>query len=202
MPAIPTPATVLTYWFGTYRDDAATAQAQRTLWWSKDSAVDATIRNRFAALVLAAAFGKHDDWARDPLGRLALIVLFDQFPRNMYRESPRAFAFDSLARQLALEGIATAASQALRPIERVFTYLPLEHAEDLALQDRSVALFSALASAVPATDRPLFEGYVDFAERHRAIIRRFGRFPHRNRVLGRPSTLEEVAFLEQPGSSF
>ena len=193
---------ILEFWFGTDPDDDATAKAQGKLWWAKNPAVDGEIRTRFGATVQAAAFGGCADWAATPRGRLALIILFDQFPRNMHRNSPRAFAYDSEARRLALEGIAARADQALRPIERVFCYLPLEHSEDLAHQDQCVALYVALAAGVPPALRATFAGYVDFAERHRAIIRRFGRFPHRNAALGRTSTAEEIAFLKEPGSSF
>jgi uncharacterized protein (DUF924 family) len=196
------PADIITFWFGSNADDAATAQAQAKLWWSKDPAVDAEIRARFAAPLQAAAFGRHDHWAATPQGRLALIILFDQFPRNMHRGSARAFSYDGLARRLALEGMAAGADRQLRPIERVFCYLPLEHSEDLSHQDRCVALYQALAADVAPELRSTFTGYVDFAERHRAIIRRFGRFPHRNAALGRVSTAEEIEFLKQPGSSF
>lgn len=196
------PSAILTYWFGPHADDGATAQAQGRLWWSKDPAVDAEIQRRYAPLVQAAAFGKYDGWAATPQGRLALILLFDQFPRNLYRGSPRAFAYDNLARRLALDGLAAGIDRALRPIERVFFYLPLEHAEDSALQARSVALFTALATGVPAAWQATFAGYVDFAQRHRDIIQRFGRFPHRNAALGRRPTPEESAFLLGPGSSF
>lgn len=202
MPETVTPAVILDFWFGQQTADAATAQAQRKLWWSKDAAVDAGMRTRFGALVGAAAQGAHDDWALDPHGRLALILLFDQFPRNIHRDTPQAFAHDARALELALAGIAAGADQALRPIERVFCYLPLEHAESMDMQDRSVALFTALAAGVAESDRETFSGYVDYALRHREVIARFGRFPHRNRILGRVSTPEEIAFLKQPGSSF
>lgn len=195
-------ASVLAYWFGTQAGDAAAAQAQRKLWWSKDAAVDADIRERFGALVQAAADGAHHDWALTPHGRLALIVLFDQFPRNIHRDTPQAFAFDARALQLALDGIADGADRQLRPIERVFCYLPLEHAESPAMQERSVALFSALAAEVPDSDQDTFKGFMDYAVRHREVIVRFGRFPHRNRILGRVSTAAEMEFLKQPGSSF
>lgn len=197
-----TPATVLEFWFGNAGDDTATAQAQQKLWWSKNAEVDADIRNRFAALVETAASGKLDDWAQDARSRLALILLFDQFPRNMYRDTPRAFSYDPLARELALAGIAGGADRKLRAIERVFFYLPLEHAESPELQERCVALFTALAAGVPEADRKTFKGYADYAVRHRDVIHRFGRFPHRNHILGRASTPEEIAFLKQPGSSF
>ena len=202
MPDTITPATVLDFWFGNAGGDTATAQAQQKLWWSKNESVDAGIRNRFGGLVEAAASGRHGDWALDPRGRLALILLFDQFPRNMYRDTPRAFAYDPLACKLALDGIAANSDRTLRSIERVFFYLPLEHAESPELQERCVALFTALAAGVPEADRKTFAGYVDYAVRHRDVIHRFGRFPHRNRILGRASTPEETDFLKQPGSSF
>ncbi len=195
-------AEILGYWFGSEAGDAATAKAQRKLWWSKDETIDADIRARFADRVAAAATGAHDDWAATPRGRLALILLLDQFPRNMYRDSPQAFACDPLACKLALDGIAAGADQSLRPIERVFCYLPLEHAESLELQERCVELFKTLLAGVPAQDKPVFSGYLDYALRHREIIQRFGRFPHRNRILGRASTQEETVFLNQPGSAF
>lgn len=202
MPDTVTPAAVLSYWFGVATGDTATAQAQRRLWWSKDAVIDADIRERFGIVVNAAAAGAHDDWVREPRGRLALILLFDQFPRNIHRDTPQAFAHDPRALQLALDGIATGADRSLRPIERVFCYLPLEHAESLELQDQCVVLFTALAAGVPDADRPTFNGYVDYAVRHRDVIRRFGRFPHRNLILGRASTAEEEQFLREPGSSF
>ncbi len=202
MPDTITAATVLDFWFGKAGGDTATAQAQQKLWWSKNENVDAEIRKRFSGLVDAAASGRHDDWAPEPRGRLALILLFDQFPRNMYRDTPRAFGYDPLACKLALEGIAANTDRSLRPVERVFFYLPLEHAESPELQERCVALFTALAAGVPEADRKTFAGYVDYAVRHRDVIHRFGRFPHRNRILGRVSTPEEIDFLKQPGSSF
>lgn len=202
MPDPTTAATVLDFWFGNAGDDTAIAQSQQKLWWSKNTEVDADMRRRFGDLVKTAAAGKRDDWAQHAHGRLALILLLDQFPRNMYRDTPRAFAYDPLAGQLALAGIASGDDRELRAIERVFFYLPLEHSESAELQERSVALFTALAAGVPAADRKTFTGYLDYAVRHRDVIHRFGRFPHRNHILGRTSTEEEIAFLKQPGSSF
>ena len=193
---------VLTFWFGTGTDDNTIAQSQRKLWWSKDAAVDADMRTRFATWVNAAATGKHDDWAVTPRGRLALILLFDQFPRNIYRDTPQAFAYDARALLLAQDLIASGGHCNLRRIERVFCYLPLEHAESIEMQMRSVELFSALAADVPEQQRDTFKGYVEYAIRHRDVFARFGRFPHRNRILGRTSTPEEIEFLKQPGSSF
>ncbi|MBX3651428.1 MAG: DUF924 domain-containing protein [Burkholderiales bacterium] len=193
---------ILTFWFGRGSGNGTTAEAQKKLWWAKDAVVDAEIRERYGALVAAAAGGAHREWARGPRGRLALILLFDQFPRNIYRDTPQAFAHDGLALRLALDGIVAGADRELRAIERVFFYLPLEHSESVDMQERSVALFTALAAGVPEADRGTFAGFVDYAVRHRDIVHRFGRFPHRNRILGRESTAEEIAFLEQPGSSF
>jgi uncharacterized protein (DUF924 family) len=193
---------ILGFWFGRAAGDAATAQAQKKLWWAKDAVVDAEIRERYGALVAAAAGGAHREWAREPRGRLALILLFDQFPRNIYRDTPRAFAHDGLALRLALDGIAAGVDRTLRAIERVFFYLPLEHAESVDMQERSVALFTALAAGVAEADRSSFAGFVDYAVAHRDIVHRFGRFPHRNSILGRESTAEELEFLKQPGSSF
>ena len=137
----------------------------------------------------------------DP-GRLALVLLTDQFPRSIYRGTPAAFAFDAIARSLCLESLADGSDRALRPIERVFLYLPFEHSESLTDQDRAVELFRALAADVEPRLTPPFEDYLDYALRHRAIVERFGRFPHRNAILARPSTPAEIAFLEEPGSSF
>ncbi len=193
---------VLAFWFGRESGNSATAEAQKKLWWAKDAVVDAEIRERYGTLVASAAGGAHREWAREPRGRLALILLFDQFPRNIYRDTPQAFAHDGLALRLALDGIATGADRELRAIERVFFYLPLEHAESVEMQERSVALFTALAAGVPEADRGTFAGFLDYAVRHRDVVHRFGRFPHRNRILGRESTAEEQEFLKQPGSSF
>ncbi len=200
-----TPASVLAFWFGAERDDAATAAAQAKLWWHKHPATDRAIAGRFASWLERAAAGELDAWAASPRGRLALILLTDQFPRNIHRDTPQAFAFDPLARAWCIDGLALGMDAALRPIERVFFYLPLEHSESLPDQDRAVALFETLAAEAArlAPDgRAAFEGFADYARRHRDVIARFGRFPHRNRILGRASTESERAFLREPGSSF
>jgi len=131
-----------------------------------------------------------------------LILLLDQLPRAIRRDTPEAFEQDDAARKMATQGLESGADRLLRPIERLFFYLPFEHSEDLEDQDRSVELFRELALSVPEQQHPTFAAYVDYAKRHREVIARFGRFPHRNRILGRDSTDEEIAFLEQPGSSF
>jgi len=196
------PHEILDFWFGRKNDDASTAEAQAKLWWSKDIEIDTTIRTRYAGLVDTAAQGLLSAWQETPQGELARIILLDQFPRNIYRGTPRSFAYDAQALTWSLEGLARRSDQALRPVERVFFYLPLEHAEDLDHQERSVALFRRLRDEVPLAQRPTFVGFLDYANRHRDIVARFGRFPHRNAVLGRTSTPAEEAFLSQPGSSF
>ena len=201
-----TPGSVLAFWFGgpleAATNGATVAAQQAALWWQKDPATDAAIRTRFAGWTARAASGALDAWAHTPRGRLALIVLTDQFPRNVYRDTPQAFAFDALARRWCQQGLQRGDDQALRPIERVFFYLPLEHSEALADQERAVALMHALTQAVPPAQAEAFHSYSRFAERHHAIVARFGRFPHRNAILGRPSTPEEASFLTQPGSGF
>ncbi|HEY7715600.1 MAG TPA: DUF924 family protein [Candidatus Binatia bacterium] len=193
---------VLNFWFGTNADDAVVAAEQAALWWSKNQETDDDIRSRFEHHIRAAARRELDPWASTAHGRLALIILLDQFPRNVYRETAQAFSYDQKALALSLEGIARGTDWELRAIERVFIYLPLEHSESLAHQERSVRYFSDLVACVPAEQKSFFDEYLNYAIRHRDIIARFGRFPHRNKILGRESTTEELAFLAKPGSSF
>jgi len=194
--------TILGFWFGSDPDDAKTAKERSSLWWSKNPKTDDEIRNRFESLVLVAESGDLDEWRSSTDGRLALILLTDQFPRNIYRGTPAAFRFDRIARNLSLEGLPLGVDKDLRPIQRVFFYMPLEHSENPEDQERSVRLFRDLAGEVSVDLKPMFEGYVDYALRHQVIINRFGRFPHRNSIVGRQSTPEEIKFLEQPDSSF
>ena len=146
--------------------------------------------------------GGLDDWAGTPAGRLALVILLDQMTRNAYRDTAAMYAFDPRARALSREALQNGHLDALAPIERLFLLLPLEHSEDLADQERCVAETRRLAESVAPAHRETYAGFVDYAIRHRDIVARFGRFPHRNAILGRPSTAEEQAFLTQPGSSF
>lgn len=193
---------VLAFWFGGGADDAAIIAAKSAMWFARDPAIDATIRERFGALHEAAIDAQLDAWLATPRGTLALIVLVDQFSRNLFRDDARAFAHDALARSWTERMLRTGADRELRLVERVFAYLPLEHSESIADQERSVALFGALREAAPPALHEAFTTFLDFAERHRDIIARFGRFPHRNAVLDRVSTDAEVAFLAQPGSAF
>ncbi|MFM5614925.1 DUF924 family protein [Aeromonas veronii] len=194
---------LLALWFGDEADDVLRATRQAPLWWGKSSETDALLASRFGELAEAAAKGSLAHWADTPSGRLALILLLDQLPRNIHRGTPAAFAQDPLARDLCLKGLSIGADKSLSPLERVFFYLPLEHAESREQQVRSVSLFEALAAEQAGTPaQATFAGFADFARRHQVIIERFGRFPHRNDILGRTSTPEEAAFLQQPGSGF
>ncbi|WP_421353946.1 DUF924 family protein [Aeromonas veronii] len=194
---------LLALWFGDEADDVLRATRQAPLWWGKSSETDALLASRFGELAEAAAKGSLAHWADTPSGRLALILLLDQLPRNIHRGTPAAFAQDPLARDLCLKGLSIGADKSLSPLERVYFYLPLEHAESREQQARSVALFEALAAEQAGTPaQATFAGFADFARRHQVIIERFGRFPHRNDILGRTSTPEEAAFLQQPGSGF
>lgn len=174
---------VLDFWFG---------EAGPERWFKKDPAFDATVRARLGGLYAEAAAGRLDAWRDSPRGCLALIVLLDQVPRNIHRDDARAFATDARAREVLAEARARGFDAALEARERHVLYMPLMHSEDLADQRDSVALFEALGDPNAA----------DFARRHEAIVERFGRYPHRNAVLGRASTPEEEAFLREPGSSF
>lgn len=194
---------LLDFWFGDPADDALRATRQAPLWWGKSSETDALLARRFGAQAEAAANGELADWADLPHGRLALILLLDQLPRNIHRGTPTAFARDPLAREQCLKGLSLGMDRQLSPLERVFFYLPLEHAESREQQTRSVALFEELAAEQAHSHaNETFAGFADFARRHQVIIEQFGRFPHRNDLLGRTSTLEETDFLQQPGAGF
>lgn len=185
---------VLEFWFGPLGHPER--GSPRKAWFEKNVGFDEEIGRRFGARLDAAASGQLDGLAAFPDGALALCVLLDQFPRNLFRGQARAFAYDAKARDVARGAIERGFDLVLSPVERVFLYLPFEHSEDLADQKRAVTLFQSLP-AMPGRRE-----YLDYAVRHRDVIARFGRFPHRNAALGRPSTPEEAAFLEQPGSSF
>jgi uncharacterized protein (DUF924 family) len=199
---VETQESILEFWFGAASDDAVVAQEKSKLWWSKDEQTDRALKQRFEPVLNLIAAGECDAWAETPRGCLALIIATDQFPRNMYRGTRQSFAFDGLARDWCKTGIDRGFDAALRPIERVFFYLPLEHSESLHDQYLSVALFEKLAAGVGPDRQAGFTGYVDFALRHREIVERFGRFPHRNAILERLSSRQETAFLQEKGSSF
>jgi uncharacterized protein (DUF924 family) len=195
-------AEILHFWFGDIKTASDYPKDKVGLWFGGSSVLDHQIKTNYEKLVVAAAEGELDDWKSSPQGRLALIILLDQFPRNIYRNDPKAFAFDFLAQQLALEGIEGRDDLKLLPTERVFFYLPLEHAESLKLQKLSVGKFKEIVLAAPTQLKSTYENYLDYAVRHLKMIARFGRFPYRNEILNRVSTPDEVEFLKGPDSSF
>ena len=186
---------VLDFWFGTPgRSEYGSA---RKAWFSKDSAFDAAVRERFGVLVERALRGELEAWSEAPRSALAQILLLDQFTRNAFRGTARSFAGDARALAAASRMVGSRQDEALPPFMRAFIYLPFEHAEGLAMQDEAIRLFTKLVSEAPEQADML-----DYAHRHRDVIERFGRFPHRNDLLGRQSTAEEIAFIKQPGSGF
>lgn len=186
-------AEILEFWFG--QPSAAGYGTERDLWFRKDAAFDAAIRDRFSATIETALAGGFADWT-SPRPALARILLLDQFTRNAFRHTPRAFAGDALALTLANEAVARGDDEGLIAVERWFLYLPFVHAESPRAQQRALELFRRLRESTGLVD-PLA-----WAERHAKVIQLFGRFPHRNAILGRESTAEEIAFLASPGSRF
>jgi len=183
---------VLAFWFG----DPPSAQA-RGEWFRQDAAFDAQVLQRFGATLGLALDGGLLQWDAEPAGALARIVVLDQFTRNAFRGTAQAFAGDPLALAAARELVRRGGDRLLPPLQRWFAYLPFEHAEDLGAQAQSVVLFTALAAEHPAAEEARI-----WAVKHHDVVQRFGRYPHRNAVLGRVSTAEEDAFLREPGSSF
>ena len=190
MPPLLPPDEILDFWFG------PAPHAERDVWFRKDAAFDIEIRSRFGTAMEAALAGEFADWTATPRGALARVLLLDQFTRNAFRDTPRAFAGDALALATAKATVDAGRDRTLDRYERWFLYMPFEHSEELAVQERAIALFRALAEE---TGEP---GNLQWAEKHAAVIRRFGRFPHRNAILGRASTPEELVFLREPGSRF
>ncbi|MGC4029026.1 MAG: DUF924 family protein [Steroidobacteraceae bacterium] len=192
---------ILDFWFGPDPLGAGEFPQRLRLWFGDDEPPELTqLRDeslvaRFGATLDAAARGELDAWAGSPRRLLALILLLDPLPRQAFRGKARAYARDLRAMELCLTGMATGADAALAPVERLFLYLPLQHAESLELQEESIAAYRRLASEAPPAHRGLFDACVDLAMQHHQTIARFGRFPHRNAVLGRRSTAEELSWL-------
>ena len=189
-PMTPLAREILEFWFG------PSPHATRAEWFRKDPGFDATIGSRFGAAVEAALAGGMRDWRADPHDALAHVLILDQFTRNIFRDTPRAFAGDGEALVTATGAVDAGFDRDLDRYERWFLYLPFEHSEDNAMQQRSVALFTRLRDET-GESAPL-----EWAEKHAAVVRRFGRYPHRNAILGRASTPDEIAFLQEPGSRF
>ena len=193
---------LLNWWFGEGTTAVEISREKNRLWFGYTPEQDAEARERFGALVDKALNGELDGWAESPQGWLALVLLLDQLPRMIYRGTPKAFAGDERALQLVRDGMAHGGDVLLAPIQRAFIYLVLEHSENLSVQDQAVQQFESLQQIASPDELSVFADFLDFAERHRQVIARFGRFPHRNEVLGRVSSEAELAFLAQPGSRF
>ncbi|HVF62705.1 MAG TPA: DUF924 family protein [Casimicrobiaceae bacterium] len=181
---------VLQFWFD------SEPHVVRDAWFRKDHAFDARIRDAFGDAVEQAIAGRFDDWSSSPHGALARVILLDQFTRNIFRDTPRAFAGDEQALATAIDAVDRGFDRELDRYERWFLYMPFEHSERADMQERSLALFGALSRESGDASA------LDWAQKHADIVRRFGRYPHRNAILGRESTAEEIAFLSQPGSRF
>lgn len=193
---------ILDYWFGDSVRDPAKAPGRMNFWFGADAERDADMRERWGELVTAASEGKLDFWARTPRGRLAVLILLDQMRRNIYRGTAEAFRHDGRARYLMRDGVSRMMDLKLTPIERLFFYMPLQHAESLDDQELAVDRFLQLEREVASTHREIFAGFRKYAQKHRDIIARFGRFPHRNAILARRDTPEEAAWLSGGGERF
>jgi uncharacterized protein (DUF924 family) len=190
-------ADILNFWFGFLPGPAYFPEDRMPIWFASSPEIDRLIRKNFGQDIINAERGEYNNWRDTPRGRLALILLLDQIPRHIYRRQPQEFIFDRMARALVVEGIQKGDDKQLYPIERAFFYLPLEHAEDLGMQNLSVALYRQLLAESPEVLRPQMESFLEAAIMHQQQIARFGRFPYRNAVLGRESTPEETVFLMQ-----
>ena len=194
---------VVDFWLGVDPNDEAALEQRWLCWFRSDAAFDREIAERFGGLVADAAAGRLAPWAATSVGRLALILLLDQFPRSLFRGTRAAFAHDDLALALTREGIALGADRELPPLARVFFYMPLQHAESPEVQQESVRVFDELSrEPAPAPVKKLLAEAAEYARLHAAIVARFGRFPHRNRPLGRESTAAELAYLDDGGPTF
>jgi uncharacterized protein (DUF924 family) len=193
---------VLHFWFGDLDSSGCADSVHSERWWKKDEAFDAEIGRRFGGLHAAIAAGEREAWRSSDRGALAYVIVLDQFSRNMFRGTARTFAYDDQALAAALAAIDRGVDRRLAFDERTFLYMPLMHSENLAAQERCTGLFTSWREEAAAGAAGRAAGFLDYARRHRDIVARFGRFPHRNAALGRASTAEEAEFLKQPGSSF
>lgn len=193
---------ILSFWFQQKDLSAPQIDARMDQWFGEDLVFDEEIRNQFQADIDRASAGELDHWAKTPRGRLALILLLDQFRRNVYRGTAEAYKLDAKALKLCVEGAMGKGDQGLSPIERVFFYMPLQHAESKKVQAKSVDIFTRLADAVSPTYAETFLTVAQFAELHHDIVEQFGRFPHRNEILGRENTPAEAEYLAGDSPSF
>lgn len=200
MATIETPEAILSFWFEDVIAHPEKLGAQMKRWYSGGKPLDADITQRFGSTVAALANVLAQTWAsQGPRQRLAAIIALDQFSRSIHRNAPKAFASDPLALRIATDAIANGDDKTLHPIERIFLFMPFEHAEDMASQREAIRLFDALQADATDHTREAFKSALDYAHRHADVIAKFGRFPHRNDVLGRVSTPEEIAHVKEHG---
>ncbi|MDH3653878.1 MAG: DUF924 domain-containing protein [Myxococcales bacterium] len=193
---------ILDFWFGELNAHGCSTPEHRKRWWTKSDAFDEAVQHHFMDDYEAIVAGEREAWRSSARGALAYIIVLDQFSRNMFRGTPKMFAADELAREVCREGLDAGFDAELSFDERVFFYLPLEHSESMDDHKLCMELFEKLLASAPEPLQGDAKYYLDFAVRHRAIIERFGRYPHRNEILGRASSDEEAKFLDEPGSSF
>lgn len=195
---------ILDFWFGNLEENDVPSDKNRKIWWIKDPENDEFIKDNFEANLSMAINGELDSWKSTPIGSLALIILLDQFSRNIYRDTAKSFSQDKKAVEFCLEGIHKNLDNKLHPVQRVFYYMPLMHSENISNQEKSIECFSNLAKefTVPEAIANMVSGSYEYALKHYEIVKRFGRYPHRNTILGRESNPEEIEFLSKPGSSF
>ncbi|MEM9602921.1 MAG: DUF924 family protein [Pseudomonadota bacterium] len=198
----PSPDAVLAFWFGELDGEDVADDGKRDMWFNGSDALDNTIRERFLGAYEAALGGRLGGWRETARGALALVVVLDQFPLNMFRRTARAFESEHAAVDACQAAVAAGLDRELVMVERTFLYMPLMHAEDLALQDASVDHYAALAADAPSGLRERAERTLDFARNHRDIVARFGRFPHRNAVLNRENTAAESEYLAAGPASY
>ncbi len=193
---------ILSFWFREQELSAPQIDRRMDIWFGDDAAFDHEIRTEFASDVACASEGQLAHWAQEPRGRLALILLLDQFRRNIYRDTAQAFELDRIALKLCVEGAMEGKDRGLSHIQRAFFYMPLQHAESVKIQSKGCELYNKLAEAVSPTFRETFSTIAQFAELHRDIVEQFGRFPHRNKLLGRSNTPEENEYLAGDSPDF
>ena len=193
---------VLTFWFMEKALSAPQIDGRMDVWFGEDQVFDHEVVKEFSEDVDRASEGQLDHWAHEPRGRLALILLLDQFRRNIHRSTPEAYAMDKTALKLCVEGAMAKLDKGLTPIQRVFFYMPLQHAESRKVQEKSTDIYTRLAEAASPTYKETFETIAQFAQLHADIVEQFGRFPHRNKLLGRENTPEEDEYLTGDAPSF
>lgn len=193
--------TVLDFWFGELHNNLPDKEHQKN-WFSGGDSFDLLIKKKFTTTLLASSKGELDPWELTPRGRLAFVIVLDQFPRNIFRSTANAFLYDEKALSLARDGVEFGHDQPLRAAEKIFLYMPYQHSESLKIQEEGMALYRKLAAEASAEEKALCTEVLQFAERHYNLIQRFGRFPHRNKALGRLSTPQEESYLTNGGFRF